>query len=303
MLQKGFLDIFLLALLWGPSFLFIKIAIRDIAPLSLVSLRVGFGALLLFAVLKLKGMKMPWNKTLWKHGLILGFFTNGLPFICFNYALLSIPTSLSSLINGTTPVLTVLLANMFLQDEKLTWNRAFGVMMGLSGFVVLFLPRVFGDDLQFDTMGMLLSFLGSTCYAIGMVCARKYVHKSPPFVMPILQLFTSLFYMVPLAFLLETPLDVLKAPVSAWACVMGLAVLGTMLAYILYYRIILKQGATALSMVTYLLPILGTMLGVLFLEETITRDFYLASFLILFGVMIMNGLFRIGRRQHKMVKQ
>jgi len=290
MIQKGLLDIFCLAMLWGPSFLFIKIAMRDLAPLTIVTLRIGLGGLFLFIVLKLKKIALPRDKRLWKHGFILGLFANSFPFICFSFAVLYIPTSLSALINGTTPVLTVLLANAFIEDERLTWNRTVGVLIGLSGFMVLFLPKLMGFDAEFDSLGMFLSFLAAASYAIGIVYARLHVQKSPPLVIPTLQLLTSLLYLIPLAFIFEAPSDVFDASISTWGAILGLSVLGTMLAYIMYYRIINKYGATALSMVTYLLPILGTLLGVIFLEETITPPFYIATIFIMMGVMVMNGL-------------
>lgn len=292
MLQKGLLEIFALAALWGPSFLFIKVATRDIAPFTLVSLRVGLAALLLYVVLKIKNFRLSRNPRLWGHCFILGFFANGFPFVCFSYSLIHIPSSLSALINGTVPVLTVLLANLFLEDERLTWNRAVGVMLGLSGFLVLFFPLILNTETEIAVrgLGILLSFLGTCSYAVGIVYAKKYVKKEEPLGVSVLQLATTLSYLIPLACFVEAPLEWAEIALSSWAAVLGLAVLGTMLACILYYRIIARYGATALSMVTYLLPLFGTVLGVVFLKETITLYFYLAGFLILCGILVLNGV-------------
>lgn len=289
MFQKGFLDIFILAMLWGPSFLFIKIALKDVQPLSLVCLRVAFGCTLLFMLCKLKQIRFPRDLNLWKHGFVLGFFVNGLPFICFNFAIKTIPTSLGALINGITPILTVILANVFLADEKITISRSIGILIGLSGFAILFVPKLLSGDTNFDLLGMFLALVASLCYAIGMVYAKKYVQKAPPLVMPIIQLLSSLLYLIPLACYFESPAHLLNISLSSVAAISGLAVLGTMLAYIVYYRIILQQGATAVSMVTYLLPVIGTLLGMFFLNEKINASFYVASILILAGLMVMNG--------------
>jgi drug/metabolite transporter (DMT)-like permease len=296
MLQKGFLDIFILAMLWGPSFLFIKIASKDVQPLSLVCLRVSFGCALLYSLCKLKQIRFPKTLTLWKHGLILGFFLNGLPFICFNFAMKTIPTSLGSLINGITPILTVILANIFLADEKITLSRSIGILIGLSGFAILFIPKLLSGDANFDLFGMFLALVASLCYAIGMVYAKKHVQKAPPLVMPIIQLLSSLIYLIPLACYFEGPIHLLDMSMSSAAAISGLAILGTMLAYIVYYRIILHHGATAVSMVTYLLPVIGTLLGMIFLNEKINAAFYIASILILVGLMVMNGNFTIFRK-------
>ncbi len=296
--HKGLLDIFILAMLWGPSFVFIKIALSDVTPITIVTLRIGLGALFLYLFLKWKRIVIPKNRALWMHGFVLGLFANSLPFMCFNYALQTISTSLSALINGTTPILTILLANIFLKDEPLTWNRGIGVIIGLSGFLVLFLPAVLGLDVGGDTFGMFFSFLGASSYSIGMIYGRLFVQHAPAYIAPMLQLFTSVFYLIPIAFVIEDPIPVLqKASLSTWGAMVGLAFLGTTLAFIMYYRILLKQGATALSMVTYLLPIIGTILGVVFLHERIGLHFVAAALLILCGVLVVNGALPKFKRQ------
>ena len=302
MFQKGFLDIFILAMLWGPSFLFIKIALKDVQPLSLVCLRVAFGCSLLYILCKLKEIRFPKDLNLWKHGFILGFFVNGLPFICFNFAIKTIPTSLGALINGITPILTVVLANIFLTDEKITLSRSIGILIGLTGFAILFVPKLLSGGTHFDLFGMFLALVASLCYAIGMVYAKKYVQKAPPLVMPIIQLLSSLIYLIPLACYFEGPTHLLDISLSSIAAISGLAILGTMLAYIVYYRIILHHGATAVSMVTYLLPVIGTILGMIFLDEKITPPFYFASILILGGLMVMNGNFSLFKIRFLMMK-
>jgi len=289
-LQRSLLEISILALLWGPSFLFIKIAVQEIAPLTLVAVRISLAVGLLYSVLKLKAIRLPSDRRLWMHCFMIGIFANGLPFICFNYALMHIPTSLSALINGMTPVLTVLLANLFLVDERLTKERIVGVVLGVAGFIVLFLPALLGQAEQFDLKGVALSGIGASCYAVSIVYARKYVNKTPALVAPMLQLLSSLTYLIPLAFIFENPLPLLhSASVTAWSAVLGLTVLGTLLAYIMYYRILQEYGATSLSMVTYLLPIIGTLLGVIFLKEVLTLSFMIAASLILGGVLVVTG--------------
>jgi len=301
--HKGLLDIFILSMLWGPSFLFVKLAVGSIDPLTLVALRISLGALLLYTVMWFRGIRLKGHYKLIPHCLFLGVFAQSLPFICFNYSLQTIPSSLSALINGSTPVLTILLANLFIKDEKLSWNRVIGILMGLSGFFVLFLPPLLGkNDHGLHLPGMLLSFIGASCYAIGMVYARVFLKNSPPLVVPMLQLLTSLIYLIPLALIVESPLDTLPhAPLKVWLSVLGLGLLGTMLAYIMYYRIIAKQGATAVSMVAYLLPIVGTLFGVIFLKEHIGIHFCIAAALILCGVLVVNGVFAKAKKKEVVI--
>jgi drug/metabolite transporter (DMT)-like permease len=287
----GLLDIFILAMLWGPSFLFTKRSLGDIPPLTLVTLRISLGTLLLFLVLKFKNIRFHYNPRLWMHCFIIGLFANGLPFICFSYSLVRIPSNLSALINGSTPVFTLLLANIFLKDERLNWQSGIGVVMGLLGFLVLFLPSILKVNVEFNILGMLLSLMGASSYAIAIVYARKHIYEAPPVVMPMLQLLTSLSYLIPLAFIFETPVShIQSAKLTAWGGVLGLGILGTLLAFLMYYRIIARQGATAVAMVSYLLPIIGTILGVVFLKEKVSIYFGIAGCLILSGVLIVNRI-------------
>ncbi len=261
-------------------------------------LRVGIGLLFLYTVLRLRKIQLKNYPELWWHCFIIGIFANGLPWICFNYSIQTIPTSLSALINGTTPVMTIVLANIFLKDERLTWGKGIGVIIGLSGFGVLFLPTVLssfqGTELAVDIQGILLSFIGSCSYAIGIIYVRRNLPPAPALVAPVMQLMSSLIYLVPVAFIFESPISMIQtASWSSWLGVLGLAVFGTALAFMMSYRIIERQGATAASTVTYLLPVFGTVLGVVFLEETIDMQFGIAAGLILSGVLIINGVISI----------
>ncbi|HXH55349.1 MAG TPA: DMT family transporter [Gammaproteobacteria bacterium] len=294
-LQKGLFDILLLAMLWGPSFLFVKIAVGEIAPITMAALRVCIGVLLLYTVLKLRNIRLWEHRKLWFYCFVIGIFVNGIPGICFNFSLESISTSLSALINGTTPILTIILANIFLKDERLTWARGIGAIVGLGGFCVLFLPAILnsmpGIDAGLDAQGMLLSFIGSGSFAVGWVYMRKNLPQIPPLVASVIQLFSSLIYLIPLAFIFESPLPMIQsASLLSWVGVLGLGIFGTAFALIVTYRIIEKQGATAVSTATYLLPVFATILGVVFLKETLSMTFCIAAVLILSGVLIINGV-------------
>jgi drug/metabolite transporter (DMT)-like permease len=298
MKRNGILEMMVLGALSSTSYLFYKLALDDISPFTLVSFRVGLGGLLLLLFLKLKGIKFTSPKSnflFWKRCFVLGFFTNGFPFVCFCYSLTTIPTSLSALINGMTPVLTVILANIFLEDEPLTLEKILGIILGLSGFGVLFIPALIKtfanpEAVTLDPMGIMFSFLGSSSYAVGIVYARKYTHKAPPFVVPTLQLLSSLLYLVPLALLIEPSLNLSDVSFKAWGGILGLCVLGTVCAFVLYHHVLTQFGVTTLAMSNYLLPIFGTLLGIIFLKETLSFNFLLASLLILLGIASVHGM-------------
>ncbi len=196
------LNILLLASLWGFSFLFIKIAVVEIPPITLVTLRIGLSALLLVSVLKFKKIPFPREAKLWKQCFFMGIVASSAPFILFSLSLEHIDSILCSLINGTTPITTIILANYFLKDEKFTIHRLVGILLGFSGFLVLFLPSLLKGGIKSDSFGMICSLGASFCYAIGMVYARKnIIAPKEPLILPTLQLTTSLIYLIPLSFL------------------------------------------------------------------------------------------------------
>ncbi len=288
MFRRGLIDIIGLALFWGPSFLFNKIALMDLDPITLVSFRVGLGGFLLWLFFKWRGVSFDISGLSFKRALIMGFFNNGFPFVCFSYSLFYIPTSLSALINGTMPVISILLARLFLK-ESLTWNKVAGLVLGLVGFCALFLPSLLGTEQAFNGWGIGIAFMGTCAYAIGVIYSRKRGLSIDSRVMIVYQLLSSLLYLVPLAIITETPFqDVPTASPSTWAAISALALMGTALAFLLYFRILLKQGVAALAMVTYLLPIVGTVLGVLFLGESLHPLFVVAALCILAGVVLVN---------------
>lgn len=288
------LNILLLAILWGPSFLCIKISVFEVPPVTLVTLRIALSVLLLLAILKFKKIAFPRDLTLWKHCFFMGIVASSLPFTLFCLALEHIDSILSSLINGTTPITTVLLANYFLKDEKFTFNRLFGILLGFSGFLVLFLPSILEGNLTSDSLGMLYTLGASLCYAIAMVYARKnIVAPKEPLILPTLQLLTSLIYLIPLSLIIDPSFSPLTVSLNSWIAIAIMGFLGTAFAFIVYYRIIMKYGATALSTVTYILPLFSITLGVIFLEESLNIKFCFATLLILLGTMVANGLIPI----------
>ena len=184
---QQFSEVLVLAFLWGPAFLWTVMALEDLAPITLVSCRVGLAGFILLLILFLRRISLRGlPPKLWLHSAALGFFTNGLPFLCFAEAVRYIPISLAALINGTTPILTILLANVFLDDERLSRNRLIGIALGLAGFLIIALPRLFSQDGAgaYSLYGTGLVFLASASYAIGIVYAKKVATQAPPLVIP-----------------------------------------------------------------------------------------------------------------------
>ncbi len=293
---QNLLVLLLLALLWGPSFFFIKIAVSEISPLTLVLGRVGIAAGLLYLLLRLRGQRLPKFGPIWKHFAVIGFFSNALPFTLFNWSELYISSALASILNGTTPLFTLVLAHFFVADDRVTPLKAVGALMGFGGLVVLIAPSLFGG-VHATTLGLIAATSAAASYGIALVYTRKYLRGLPPLVGPTAQLLVATVYIAPLAFIIDQPWT---GPIPSWQAVgslLFLAVLGTGVAFVFYYRLIERASATFVSMVTYLVPVVGLALGVFILNEQPGWNAYAGGALILLGVMIVNGAFRFAHRR------
>ncbi|MCA9952987.1 MAG: DMT family transporter [Anaerolineales bacterium] len=279
-----------LAALWGPSFLFMRVAVVDIPPLTIVLGRVGIGALLVLVALRQRGGHLPRSRTIWLHLAFLGFMQNALPFLLFAWGEQYIESALASILNGTTPIFTILLAHFLVEADRLTGAKIVGVLLGFAGLALLIAPALVGG-LQATTWGMLALVAASICYAIAIVYARNHARGLPPLVGPAGQLLMATIYMLPLAVFIDKPWRLAIPATLSMLSVVALGVFGTGLAFIIYYRFMETAEPSIVSMVTYVVPVFGVILGVLVLGEQLTWNALAGFGLILLGVMIVNGLF------------
>ncbi len=286
-----FLWLVVLALLWGPSFLFIKVAVHDIPPLTLAAARVSLAAVLLYVVLRFQGRTLPRFGPVWKHFAVMGLVSNALPFTLFSWGEQYIDSALAAILNGTTPIFTIILAHIFTADDRLTPGKTMGVVLGFGGMMALLAPALFGGVIA-TTWGLVAITVASASYGVAIVYGRQHLRGLPPLVGPAAQLTMASLYLVPLSLTIERPY---LLPTPSWTAVgslLTLAIFGTALAFVIYYRIMENANATHLSMVTYLVPIVGTLLGVVVLHERPGWNAYLGCALIILGVMIVNGFFK-----------
>jgi len=294
MSSRSFL-LWLLAGLWGPSFLFIKVAVAEIFPFTMVAIRVGGAALILTIVLRWQGRRLPRSLTLWGHFAVLGFLAHALPFTLFSWGEMHIDSALASILNGTTPLFTLVVAHFFAHDDRLTLTKIIGAALGFQGLFILISPA-FVAGLQASTLGILAVTVASLSYGVAMVYARRHVSGLQPLVAPAAQLTMAAVLIVPLALIFEDPLSAPMPSIWAAGSLFSLTVFGTAVAFIVYYTILEKASATYLSMVTYLVPIFGILLGVLVLGEALTWHAYVGCVLIICGVMIVNGTVAIPQK-------
>ena len=224
--SRNFLWLLFLACLWGPSFLFIKVAVGEIPPLTLVVGRVGLATVVLFTILRMQGRNLPKLGPVWRHFAIVGFFSNALPFVLFSWGEQYIDSALAAILNGTNPLFTIILAHFFIVDDRLTPLKVLGALLGFAGLVLLISPSLM-EGIHATTWGLLAATVAAASYGIAIVYTRNHLRGLPPLVAPTAQLTVATIYLLPLALLLEQPFS---HPLPSWPAIgslLGLAMLGT----------------------------------------------------------------------------
>lgn len=278
----------LFSALCGPSFLFIKIAIVEIPPVTVAFMRVGIGAFLLYLLLKLKKTPLPKLSSSWIHIAIAALFQSAIPFSLFAIGEKGIDSSLASIICGTSPLFTIVLAHFFTENDQFTKMKTVGSALGFFGLCVLIAPTLFFT--KTTIFGTFMVLIAAMCYAIGFVYVKKYIEikKFAPLTLPTIQLFISFLFLLPLALIFENPFVIKDASISAIGAILALSVLGTALAFTVYYQLIALTSATYISTANYIIPIFGAILGVLVLDEKLAWSALFGCVLIIAGVMIAN---------------
>lgn len=275
----------LLASLWGPSFLFIKIAVAEVPPIMLAALRIGFAALILNLVLALRGKPLPFNRDFWKKTFIAGLFAQAIPFVLINWGEQFVDSSLASILNGLVPLFTIIFAHFITADEKLTGYKFIGVLVGFLGLVVLLMPN-FRQGADGSLYGIIAITMAAISYGIGLSYIRKHFTNTPSFKAPAAQMLSVSVYLVPLAFLTNPEFTLLTLSPSALGSIFVLGFFGTAIAFIVYFKLIEQSSAGYAALVTYLMPIYGVILGVLFLDEKVSLWMLFGAGLILLGIRL-----------------
>jgi drug/metabolite transporter (DMT)-like permease len=287
---KSFALILLLGLMWGPSFLFIKLGLEGgIPPLTLATLRVGFAAIFLWVFVIIRNSAIPDSKRIFFHAAIIAIFSQALPFALINIAEQYIDSALAGIINGITPIATALFAHLLIHDEKLTWRKTFGILLGIGGFLVLLLPSLWNHMIDVDTLSIIGVGLAALCYAIGIIYGRLFLRNTRTLALPALQISFATLYLLPFAFFVEGIADFSTFTLMAWGSVLFLAFWGTACAFIVYFYVLQQYGALALGTSTFLLPIFSIFFGVVFLDEQLSWLMYAGTILILSGMKLVHS--------------
>lgn len=254
-----------LSLLWGGTFFFVEVALTDLPPLTIVSIRVGLAAIALNALVLATGQRMPSTARQWRQFLTMGLLNNAIPFSLIFWGQTYISGGLASILNATTPLFTVLLAHAMTTDERLTVARFMGVLIGLAGVTVMIGVDAL-NGLAGSSIGQLAVIAAAVSYGFAGIYGRRF-KDLPPLIPATGQVTASALVMLPVALLVDRPGSLGPVSWQTWAALAGLALLSTALAYVIFFRILAVAGATNLLLVTLLIPASAILLGVLFLGE------------------------------------
>ncbi|QHP70672.1 DMT family transporter [Bradyrhizobium sp. LCT2] len=275
-----------LSILWGGSFFFNGAGLRELPPLTLVFLRVALGAAILLPLLRVQGIGFPRGTLGWKPFFAIGLLNNVIPFSLIVIGQTFIPSGLASILNATTPLFTVIVMAMA-GEEALQMRRVAGVALGVVGVVIL---RGWGIETRpGQGVGILLCLGGALSYGFAALAARRLLKDSPPLGTATFQLMASTVMMAVVAGAVEQPWHLPMPGLTTWLAVLGLAGLSTALAYIVFFQILRRSGATNVMLVTLLIPVTAILLGWLLLGEPISMREIAGAIVIGSALLVIDG--------------
>ncbi|WP_029009331.1 DMT family transporter [Azospirillum halopraeferens] len=286
-----------LSILWGGSFFFVGVAVRELPPLTIVAARVGLAAVALHAAVRFVGAGMPTGRAAWLAFLAMGVLNNVVPFTLITWAQGHISSGLASILNATTPLLTALVAHRAVRDEPMSAGRLAGVLVGLAGVAAMVGGAIPGGT-GTQTAAQLACLAAALSYAVAGVFGRRFRAMGiTPLQTATGQITASALLLLPVMLLVDQPRALPLPSAGAVAAVVGLALLSTALAYILFFRILATAGATNIALVTFLIPVTATLPGIAVLGEVAEPRYLLGLATIGLGLAAIDGRpFRALRR-------
>jgi drug/metabolite transporter (DMT)-like permease len=289
---RAWAELALLSLIWGGSFLAIRIALDDIPVVTSVAYRVGFAALVLWLVVAWRHSAVPRDWRLWGAFLIMGLLNNVIPFSLMAWGQLHIETGLASILNASTAIFGVLVAALVFADERLTLNRAVGVGLGFAGVAVAIGLHNF-RSLDLRSLAQLAVIAGTISYACAGAWARLRLQGLAPEVAAAGMLTGSSVVMIPAALVIDGVPTTLPGP-AAMLAVGYYALVATAFAYLLYYRVLALAGSGNAMLCTLLVAPVAIMLGAVVRHEALPASAFAGFGLLALGLVILDG--RLTRR-------
>lgn len=280
-------ELILLSVIWGASFLSIRIALDEVPFMTTVAHRVFWAALILWLYVVLRGLAIPRDPKIWLFFIVMGLLNNAIPFSLMAWGQLHIETGLTSILNAATAIFGVIVAALFFADERLTANRLVGVILGFLGVATAIgLENLAQFDLR--SLAQLAVLVGTLSYAFASTWARKKLSHLPPQIAAAGMLTGSTLIMLPLAYAVDGAPN-LTLETDTIAAIAYYAVIATAGAYLLYYRVLGMAGSGNLMLCTLLVAPVAIILGAWVLDEALHPRAYLGFALLAAGLMILDG--------------
>ena len=279
----------LLSVVWGGSFFFNGIALREFPTLSIVTARVGLAALALLFLMKMLGQGIQLNRQILKAFFGMSFLNNVVPFSLIVWGQQHIASGVASILNATTPLFTMLVAHWFTTDEKINPRRLLGVLTGMGG-VGLMMGLDSMESSGFHLLGQSAILLAAFSYGLAGVYGKRFAQLGiSPLATATGQLCASSMILIPLTLWIDQPWTMAMPSIEGMGSLLGIALLSTALAYVIYFRLLKTAGATNLLLVTLLIPVSAIILGVFLLDESLEPQHLSGMAVISLGLLIMDG--------------
>ena len=287
-----------LSVLWGASFFFNGVAVHELPSLTLVWLRVAIAATTLQLVLVVRGQRLPSECRVIAAFAVMGLLNNVLPFTLIVWGQHRVASGLAAILNAMTPLFTTVVAHLFTADEKLTPEKMVGVMGGICGVIVMFGPMAL-MGIGTETLAELACLGAALSYAFAGVFGRRFRRLGvTPLATATGQVTASAVMLFPIIMIFDRPWELTPPHVATWGAVLGIGVLSTAVAYVLYFKILEAAGATNLLLVTFLIPVTAILLGTYVLREHLLLRHLVGMGLIGTGLAVIDGrlLLLVNRR-------
>jgi drug/metabolite transporter (DMT)-like permease len=278
----------LLGLIWGSSFLWIKIALDNVGPFTLVAWRLLIGAVGLAVVVLARRPQFPRERRVYGMLALLGLTNTALPFLLITWGEQSIDSAVASILNGTVPLFAMVFAHFALEDDRMTRARVAGLILGFVGVVVLMSGELEPGKFSAGGLGQLAVVLAAVLYAFSSVFARKNLHGLSPVVQAFVPLVVADLVIWTGAIAVEAPAVVPTSSLT-WFALLWLGLLGSCVAYLLLFTLLHRVGPTRTTMVTYVFPVVGLVLGIVFLNEPVTPNLLIGAAMVVGGILVVNG--------------
>ena len=283
---KHWLVFILLGAIWSSSFMWIKIAVQEISPTMLVAFRALFGLLFGIVVIVIQRVQWPRSFKSWFPLLLLGITNVAIPFFLISWGEKYIDSAVAAILDATVPLFTILIAHYLLQDDKITLPKLSGLLIGFAGVVILMSKDLFNSSTN-SILGQAAVILASIFYAVNSVYIRKTTEDIPGIVRSAGPLISASAVMWLATFLFESPVRLPQLGIT-WVALLWLGIFGSGLAFAMAYYLIHEIGPTRTTMVTYLFPLGGVILGVTFLNEQLTWQLVTGAILIILSLVVAN---------------